>query len=72
MENILEAIASRDLVAWIILIFLILIVIKIFKSLGTAFVFVVILGAIGFVLAQVFPGFIQPMLEFVQGGWMGD
>lgn len=72
MDYIQEAIASRDLVAWVLLILLVLIVIKILKSLGPGFVLLLILIGVGFMLAQVFPGFIQPAIDFVRGGWMGD
>lgn len=72
MDYIQEAIASRDLVAWVILILLVLIVIKILKSLGTGFVLVLLLLGLGLILAQVFPDFIQPAVDFVGGGWLGN
>lgn len=72
MDYIQEAIASRDLVVWAILLVLLLIVVKILKSLGTGFFILLILIGIGFALAQVFPGFVEPIVEWVKGGWLGD
>lgn len=72
MSFIQEALASRDLVAWIILVLLVLIFIKILKSLGTGFILLLLLGGAGFILAQFFPDFIQPLVDFVRGGWLGD
>lgn len=72
MDYIQEAIASRDLVAWALLILLVLIGIKILKSLGTGFVLLLILVGVGFTLALVFPGFIQPVIDFARSGWLGD
>ena len=72
MDFIQEALASRDLVAWVILVLVVLIVIKLLKSLGAAFVVLLLLTGVGFILAQMFPGFIQPLVDYVRGGWLGD
>jgi antibiotic biosynthesis monooxygenase (ABM) superfamily enzyme len=72
MEFIQELIASRNLVAWVILIVLVLVIIKLMKSLGTGFALLMLLIGIGFIMVQLFPGFVQPMVDFVRGGWLGE
>ncbi|NBB78130.1 MAG: hypothetical protein GVY36_01575 [Verrucomicrobia bacterium] len=72
METIQQALASRDLVAWALLIVIVLIVIKLLKSLGAGFVLLLLLIGVGFILAQFFPDFIQPLVDYVKGGWLGD
>lgn len=72
MEFFQEALASRDLVAWVILILLIVVVVKILKSLGVGLVLLLLIIGIGYILAQFFPDFIQPLVDYVGGGWLGD
>jgi cell division protein FtsW (lipid II flippase) len=70
MEFLKEAIASRNIFVWIILVLLVILVLKVLKSLGKAVVFLLILVVVLFLMSQFFPGLIQPLVDFVKGGWM--
>jgi len=72
MEFLQEAIASRNIVVWIILVVLLILFIKILKSAGKGFVMLLIAVGLVMLLAKVFPGFMEPLVEFVRGGWLGD
>jgi hypothetical protein len=72
MEAFKEMLFSGHIVAWIILIVLFILAVKLLKSLGKGLIiFGLVIGAF-FILAKFFPGFVEPMVEFVRGGWMGD
>lgn len=72
MEFIQEAIASRNVLVWIILVLLCIIFIKVLKSFGKVF-FLLILGlGVIFLLNKVSPGLFDPLIEFVGGGWLSD
>ena len=72
MEFIQEAIASRNIVAWIILLILLILFIKILKSAGKGIVMLLIFAGVVFFLSRMFPDLLAPVIDFVQGGWMGD
>jgi hypothetical protein len=72
MEFIQEAIASRNIVAWIILLILLILFIKILKSAGKGIVMLLIFAGVVFLLSRMFPDLLAPVIDFVQGGWMGD
>jgi hypothetical protein len=72
MEFLQEAIASRNIVVWIILVVLLIVFIKILKSAGKGFVLLLIFVGIVLLLAMVFPGLLAPITDFVRGGWLGD
>lgn len=72
MEFLQEAIASRNIVVWIILIVLLILFIKLLKSAGKGFVLLLILIGVFFILAKVFPGLLDPIVDFVRGGWLGE
>ncbi len=72
MEFLQEAIASRNIVVWIILVVLLIIFVKILKSAGKGFVLLLILVGVVVLLAKIFPGLLDPLIDFVRGGWLGD
>jgi hypothetical protein len=72
MEFLQEAIASRNIVVWIILVVLLIVFIKILKSAGKGFVLLIIFAGIALLLAKIFPGLLEPIIDFVRGGWLGD
>ncbi len=72
MEFLQEAVASRSIVVWIILIVLLVIFIKVLKSAGKGFVLLLIFVGVVALLAKIFPGLLDPAIDFVRGGWLGD
>jgi len=72
MEFLQEAIASRNIVVWIILVVLLILFIKILKSVGKGFVMLLIGVGLVMLLAKFFPGLMEPLVDFVRGGWLGD
>jgi hypothetical protein len=72
MEFLQEAIASRNIVVWVILVVLLLIFIKFLKSVGKGFIILMLLIGVIVLIAKVFPGLVAPLIDFVQGGWLGD
>ncbi|TVP75080.1 MAG: hypothetical protein EA353_14600 [Puniceicoccaceae bacterium] len=72
MEYIQEAIASRNLIAWVIILLILVILVNILKNLSKGFLILFVLVGLGIFLAQVFPDFIQPFADFVRGGWLGN
>ena len=72
MEFLQEAIASRNIVAWVILIILLIIFIKLLKSMGKGlFLFIAFCAGV-FIISKYFPGISEPIADFVRGGWLGD
>jgi hypothetical protein len=72
MEFLEEAIASRNIVIWIILVVLLILFIKFLKSVGKGFIILMLLVGVAFFIGKVFPGLVAPILDFVKGGWLGD
>lgn len=72
MEAFKELIASGNLVGWIILILLLIIFIKILKSAGKGLLLFAAFCAGVFLIAKFFPGFAEPIADFIRGGWLGE
>ncbi len=72
MEEIFEALSSGNIVIWIILLLLLVVFVKILKSLGKG---IILLGGlvVGVLLiAKFFPGLAEPIADFIRGGWLGE
>lgn len=72
MEFLQETLASRNIVAWVILIILLILFIKLLKSMGKGLILFAVFCAGVFVVAKYFPGIAEPIADFVRGGWLGD
>ena len=72
MEAIKELVFSGNLVAWIILVLLLVIFIKVLKSAGKGLIFFAGFCACVFLIAKFFPGFAEPIADFIRGGWLGE
>lgn len=72
MEFLQEAIASRNIVFWIILVVLLVILIKILKSVGKCILRLVLIIGIVALLVKFFPGIFEPLSDFVCDAWLGD
>lgn len=72
MEFIEEAIASRNVVVWAILLVLLIVLIKVLKSASKGLIIILLVIGVGFLASQVFPDLFAPAIDFVRGGWLGD
>lgn len=72
MEFLKEAIASRNIVVWIILVVLLILLLKILKSAGKGIVLLLIFVGLVLLLSRMFPDLLAPIADFVRGGWLGD
>jgi len=72
MEGIIEALKSGNIVAWGIVIVLVVLALKLLQAAGKGFFILVVAAGIGAVLYHFFPGAVAPLVDFVQGGWLGD
>ena len=72
MEAIKEMIFSGNVIAWIVLVLLLIVFIKILKSAGKGLLIFGAFIAAVFLIAKFFPGLAEPIADFVRGGWLGD
>jgi hypothetical protein len=72
MEFLQEAIASRNIVFWIILVVLLILLFKILKSVGKCILKLTIIIGIVALLVKFFPGLFEPLIDFVRDAWLGD
>ena len=72
MEFLQEAIASRNIVFWIILVVLLILLFKILKSVGKCILKLIIIIGIVALLVKFFPGLFEPLIDFVRDAWLGD
>ena len=72
MEFLQEAIATRNIVFWIILVVLLIFLFKILKSVGKCILKLIIIIGIVALLVKFFPGLFEPLIDFVRDAWLGD
>ena len=72
MEFLQEAIASRNIVFWIILVVLLILLFKILKSVGKCILKLILIIGIVALLVKFFPGLFEPLIDFVRDAWLGD
>ena len=72
MEFLQEAIASRNIFFWIILVVLLILSFKILKSVGKWILKLIIIIGIVALLVKFFPGLFEPTIDFVRDAWLGD
>ena len=72
MEYLQEAIASRNIVFWIILVVLLILLFKILKSVGKFILKLILIIGIVALLVKFFPGLLEPLIDFVRDAWLGD
>ena len=72
MEFLQEAIATRNIVFWIILVVLLILLFKILKSVGKCILKLTIIIGIVALLVKFFPGLFEPLIDFVRDAWLGD
>ena len=72
MDAIKEAITSGNVVAWILLIILLILFIKLLKSVGKGILLLAAFCIGVFLLAKYFPGVAEPITDFIRGSWMSE
>ena len=72
MEAVKEMIFSGNIVAWIILVVLLIIFVKVLKSAGKGLLLFGAFVAVVLLIGKFFPGFAEPIADFVRGGWLGE
>ena len=72
MEFLQEAIASRNVVFWIILVVLLILLFKVLKTVGKCILRLIIIIGIVALLVKFFPGLFEPLIDFVRDAWLGD
>ena len=72
MELLQEAIASRNIVFWIILVVLLILLFKILKSVGKCILKLILILGIVALLVKFFPGLFEPLIDFARDAWLGD
>ena len=72
MEYLQEAIASRNIVFWIILVVLLILLFKILKSVGKCILKLILIIGIVALIVKFFPGLLEPLIDFVRDAWLGD
>ena len=72
MELLKEAIASRNIVFWIILAVLLILLFKILKSVGKCITKLIIIIGIVALLVKFFPGLFEPLVDFVRDARLVD
>ncbi|MEC8209823.1 MAG: hypothetical protein VX051_05125 [Verrucomicrobiota bacterium] len=72
MEFLQEAIATRNIVFWIILLVLLIFLFKILKSVARCILKLTIIIGIIALLVKFFPGLFEPMIDFVRDAWLGN
>ena len=72
MEFLQEAIASRNIVFWIILVVLLFLSFKILKSVGKCILRLITIIGIVALLVKFFPELFEPLFDFVRDALLGD
>ena len=72
MEFLQEAIASRNIVFWIILVVLLILLFKVLKTVGKCILRLIIIIGIVALLVKFFPGLFEPLIDFVRDALFGD
>ena len=72
MEMLTEALMSRNIFAWVIVLVLFVLCLKLLKSAGKGMVIFLGIVILWVVLTKLFPDATAPLVDFVKGGWLGD
>lgn len=72
MEMLKEALLSRNIIAWVILLVLFVLCLKLLKSAGKGLVIFIVILILSFILAKFFPDAVAPLVDFLKGGWLGE
>jgi len=72
MELLKDALLSRNIIAWMMLLLVIVLFLKLLQTASKGLVLGVGLLILVFLLFRFFPDLVAPLVEFVQGSWLGE
>jgi uncharacterized membrane protein len=72
MEMLKEALFSRNIIAWAIVLVLIVLFLKLLQSAGKGLVIFIGILILVITLFRFFPEVVAPLVDFVRGGWLGE
>ncbi|HAV14508.1 MAG TPA: hypothetical protein DCX06_13610 [Opitutae bacterium] len=72
MEELKEMILSKNIIVWIVMILIVVLFLKFLKNAGKIALILVVLLIAGFIINAVAPGVLDPLVDFVRGGWLGE
>ncbi|MEN8792257.1 MAG: hypothetical protein ACN4GF_05205 [Lentimonas sp.] len=72
MDELKESLLSGNIFVWIVTIVVLVLVLKFLKNAGKIFIILLVVAIGGLVLNQFAPGVLDPLIDFVKGGWLGD
>jgi hypothetical protein len=69
METLTDALFSTNLIAWVIVLVLVVLCLKLLHAVGKALLALIAVALLVFVLFQFFPDFVQPLVDWLGDGW---
>jgi hypothetical protein len=72
METLKEALMSRNIIAWVIVLVVFVLCLKFLKNAGKGIIIFIGIMLLCAILAKYFPGVVAPLVDFVKGGWLGE
>jgi hypothetical protein len=72
MELLKEALVSRNILAWAVIILIVVLVLRLLKSATKGFLLLVGAFILILMIQKFFPGFAAPITDFIKAGWFGD
>lgn len=72
MEELRESLLSGNIIVWIVAIIVLVLFLKFLKNAGKVFIILVFVAIMGLVLHKFAPGVLDPLVDFVKGGWLGE
>ena len=70
MEQLMNALVDRNIIAWVIMVLVLVLFIKLLKSAGKGLMLLIALCALIFILFKFVPGVMAPFGDFLGGSWM--
>ncbi|NQY32138.1 MAG: hypothetical protein HRT56_03070 [Coraliomargarita sp.] len=72
MDQLMNALMERNLVAWGIVVLVLVLFLKLLQSVGKGLFILLVIGIVTLVLLKFFPGVMAPVSDFIGGSWMGN
>jgi len=66
----MEALATKNVVAWAIVVLVLVLILKLLQSAGKGLMLLIVVAVVAAILFKFFPGLTTPITDFVGGSWM--